>query len=81
MRNINISTGGVNKLLKRVNLIKALGPDMVPTQIFKDNVDIIAPVMRDLFQQTLKEGSYRVLDQSTYNINIQERREVRTIKL
>ncbi len=49
MRNINISKGGAEKILKRLNRKNYLGPDMVPTQIFKDNTDIIAPILRDLF--------------------------------
>ena len=56
MAEITITTKGVQKLFEKLNPKKAIGPDMVPTTILKDHADILAPVVREIFQQSLDTG-------------------------
>ena len=56
MPKINITTEGVEKLLKQLNPNKAVGPDMLPTQVMKDHAELITPMLSKIFQQSLDTG-------------------------
>ena len=56
MPDIMISQEGVLKLLKKINLHKASGPEMIPARILKDLSDVIAPSLTIIFQRTLTLG-------------------------
>ena len=55
---LNISEKGVAKLLKEIDPSKAGGPDEVPCRILKELADDIAPILTDIYRQSL---STRVL--------------------
>ena len=56
MKTIIVTIPGVEKLLNKLNPKKALGPDLLPTTIIKDNADILAPILTKIFQQSLDSG-------------------------
>ena len=56
MHRISVSSQGIIKLLQRLNPKKAIGPDKVPTCILKDHTDLIAPMLKTIFQQSLDTG-------------------------
>ncbi len=49
MKNIIVTIPGVEILLNKLNPKKALGPDLLPTTIIKDNADILAPILKQIF--------------------------------
>ena len=52
-----ITTEGVQKLLKRVNPAKAVGPDGIPNTVLKTCADtIIAPALTQIFQLSIDTG-------------------------
>ena len=53
---LNISEKGVVKLLKEIDPSKAGGPDEVPCRILKELVEDIAPIMTDIYRQSLSTG-------------------------
>ena len=61
-------TCGVKKLLLKLDPKKAVGPDLVPTQILRDYAKEIAPILQVIFQQPLDTG--KVPDQwKTANVS------------
>ena len=56
MPDIKVTTEGVQKLLEHLDPKKAIGPDMIPTVILKEFADIVAPILRAIFQQSLDSG-------------------------
>ena len=57
MRNINIHTKGVYKILKGLNEHKATGPDEIPSRLLKTCADELAPMLTLLFQASLDQGT------------------------
>ena len=55
MPDITISVNGVQKLLEQLKPAKAAGADGIPTHILKTCAADLAPVLAQLFQQTLNE--------------------------
>ena len=53
---IEVTAAGVEKLLRDLNPKKAIGPDLIPTRILKENAEEIAPILRVIFQQSLDTG-------------------------
>ncbi len=51
-----ITVSGVVKLLQSINPKKAIGPDLVPSSILKDYAEILGPVLKNIFQQSLDTG-------------------------
>jgi hypothetical protein len=51
-----ITTEGVQKLLKRVNPAKAVGPDGIPNIVLKTCADTIAPALTQIFQLSIDTG-------------------------
>ncbi len=56
MEHIVITVPGVVKLLQSINPKKAIGPDLVPSSILKDYAEILGPVLKNIFQQSLDTG-------------------------
>ena len=53
---IQVTTEGVLKLLKGLNVNKACGPDDICPRMLKETAEEIAPILRDIFQQSLDSG-------------------------
>ena len=53
---IQVSTEGVLKLLQNLNVHKASGPDDICPRLLKESAGEIAPILRDIFQQSLDSG-------------------------
>ena len=51
-----VTSNGVQKLLNALNANKAGGPDKLPTRILKELSQEMAPLLAELFQQSLDEG-------------------------
>ena len=45
-----------SKLLKEVNVYKAIGPDLIPTRILKDCCVELAPILTQIYNTSLREG-------------------------
>ena len=56
MRKIVVTSNRVQKLLDRLNTNKAGSPDQLPTRILKELSQELAPLLAQLFQQSLDEG-------------------------
>ena len=54
---INITTPGVEKLLKDIKPQKAAGPDMIPGRILRECASSMAPVLAKIFQKSLLSGT------------------------
>ena len=68
MNRIQVTFGGVKKLLLKLNPKEAVGPALVPTQILRDYADEITPILQVIFQQSLDTG--KVPDQwKTANVS------------
>ena len=67
MPGIEISTNGVEKLLNALNPKKAVGPDQVSTRMLKNFASILAPVLKEIFTQSLQTGDVP-MDWKTANI-------------
>ena len=68
LNRIQVTCVGVKKLLLKLNPKKAVGPDLVSTQILRDYADEIAPIPQVIFQQSLDTG--KVPDQwKTANVS------------
>lgn len=53
---LRVTTNGVNKLLRKLDTSKAIGPDMIPTRMLKEAADQIPPFLKNIFNQTLETG-------------------------
>ena len=53
MGQINISSNGIVKLLKELNVEKACGPDLIPIRVMKYAAEEIAPILEVIFTQSL----------------------------
>ena len=56
MKDINIETHGIEKLLKNINTKKACGPDMISNSVLKECAKEIAPVLSHIFQLSIDTG-------------------------
>ena len=57
IENLNIDIDGVNKLLQGINPKKASGPDGIPSRFLKELHEEFAPVITEIFSQSLEKGS------------------------
>ena len=57
MPEIVIKTDGVEKLLRNLSPHKASGPDSLPNTILNNCATELAPVISDIFRQSLDSGS------------------------
>ncbi len=53
---IVIVVAGVEKLLKILNPKKAIGPDLLPNRMLKENADLVASILTKIFQHPLDTG-------------------------
>ena len=53
---ITLSTAGVSKTCKQVNILKATGPDGLPGRVFRACTDHVASVFTDIFNLSLSES-------------------------
>ncbi len=56
MPDVTITSKGVQKLLENLKPSKAAGPDQIPARLLKTFAAPLAPVLAQLFQQSLREG-------------------------
>ena len=56
MPNIHVTLNGVIKCVKRLNPKKACGPNKMPILALQETVNEIAPVLQNIFQQSLNES-------------------------
>ena len=52
MAEINITTGGVLKMLKQLQVHKAAGPDEISPRLLKDLADSIAPALTSIYRKS-----------------------------
>ena len=72
-KRLNISLAGVEKQLERLNVKKAVGPDLVPTRILRGYRHHIAPILQDLFQQSLDKKTPQRLENCQHLRSLQKR--------
>jgi hypothetical protein len=53
---LTVTENGVNKLLKNLNITKAIGPDLIPSRVLKEAAGQIKPFLTRIFNQTLESG-------------------------
>jgi hypothetical protein len=56
IKELNITTDGILKLLKDIKINKASGPDAIPNILLKELATELAPIIQSLFTQSLKTG-------------------------
>ena len=56
MPNIHVTLNGVIKCVKRLSPKKACGPDKMPILALQETVNEIAPVLQNIFQQSLNKS-------------------------
>ena len=66
MNNIVVSDVGVTKLLKGLNLSKALGPDELHPRVLKELASELGPVFAHLFQHSVDTGEIPGMVSSKY---------------
>ena len=57
IENLHIDVEGVNKLLLGINPKTASGPDGIPSRLLKELHEEFAPVITEIFSQSLEKGS------------------------
>jgi len=57
MPSITVHAAGVKKLLDDLDCTKATGPDLIPTRVLKECSSVLAPILAELFQQSIDTGS------------------------
>ena len=67
MPDIHVSVSGVEKLLSKLNIHKATGPDEIPSHIYKEYASEIAPTLTIIFNKSLASG---ILPESWCQANI-----------
>jgi len=53
---LHISTEGVEKLLRNLNISKASGPDQIPCRLLKGLAGEISPILTEIFKQSMRDG-------------------------
>ena len=53
---LHISTEGLEKLLRNIDPSKASGPDLVPCRFLKELAAELAPILTEIFSQSLRNG-------------------------
>ena len=57
IENLHIDVEGINKLLLGINPKKASGPDGIPSRLLKELHEEFAPVITEIFSQSLEKES------------------------
>ena len=53
---INITTSGILTLLQNLNIHKASGPDRISTTLLKETTEVMAPILKLIFEKSLNKG-------------------------
>jgi hypothetical protein len=53
---LTVTKNKVNKLLKNLDITKAIGPDQIQSWVLKEAADLIKPFLTRIFSQTLESG-------------------------
>ncbi len=56
MLEINITTPGIEKLLKNLNIPKAAGPDQTTPRVLKELAEVLAPILTAIFRKSYETG-------------------------
>ena len=56
IRNLSITLKGVTKLLEKINISKAAGPDLIPGRMLNVLAPELAPIVHAIFTQSLDTG-------------------------
>ena len=67
MPNIHVDTSGVEKLLSKLNIHRATGPDEIPSRILKEYASEITPTLTIILNKSLASG---ILPESWRQANI-----------
>ena len=54
--NLSITLKGVQKLLEKINISKAAGPDLIPGRMLNMLAPVLAPIVHAIFTQSLDTG-------------------------
>ena len=84
MPEIEINVAGVEKLLSKLKIHKATGPDGVPSRILRECASEIAPAISTIFQFSLSSGILPdswAMAPSQHISCVQKRRQDKTVKL
>ena len=83
MGTICISSNGILRLLKELNVEKACGPELTPIRVMKYAAEEILPILEVIFTQSFNSGILRKNWWLTakYYSNFQERQELRSWEL
>ena len=72
---IQIQEKGIAKLLSKLNINKASGPDTISCRILREAADEIAPYIKYIFEKSLE------LKNVQHHCSIQKRRSIKTCQL
>ena len=72
---IQIQEKGIAKLLYKLNINKASGPDTISCRILREATDEIAPYIKYIFEKSLE------LKNVQHHCTIQKRRSIKTCQL
>ena len=67
MPDIQITISGVEKLLKKLQVNKATGPDGIPARILKECASSVAPILQKIYQKSISTGT---LPKAWLNANV-----------
>ena len=56
MENIDVTTSGITSLLKNLDVHKASGPDDISARFLKETAEVVAPVLKVIFERSLDTG-------------------------
>ena len=57
MPKISITISGIRKLLQNLDIHKAMGPDQISAEILKELQDILAPILKIIFNYSFNTGT------------------------
>ena len=62
MKNIQVTNEGITKLLQKLNLGKASGPDLLPARILKKLAAELSPYLSAIFHRSFDTGTVPTID-------------------
>lgn len=64
-KSINVTSNGVEKILKGLNVTKAMGPDSIHPRVLKELSSELAEILAHFFQQSTDKGNIPILAPSS----------------
>ncbi len=61
MPEINITTPGIEKFLKNLNIHKAAGPDQITPHILKELAEVLVPILTAIFKKSYETGEVHLV--------------------